>query len=331
MVSVMQRARIDPESRIPLEDLLDAYPGGIMAIPDLSVRRNLDELLAREAAADARVGVSVARDDLQAPGPQGCADITLRIYRPHGSGRSRLPCIYFIHGGGMIMGSLETEDHIAAMLSEELGVLVASVDYRLAPEHPYPAQVDDCYAGLEWLVQRAESLGIDAARLALYGASAGGGLAVACAMKARNLGGPEISLLMCIYPMLDDRNETQSSREFTDIGIWDREANLEAWGLYLGGASVDQYAAPTTADDLSRLPATFLDVGEVDLFRDEDVAFAARLMQSGVRTELHVYPGAYHASEVIAPEAALSQRIWGARFAALTAALLEGNDTHASR
>jgi acetyl esterase/lipase len=136
-------------------------------------------------------------------------------------------------------------------------------------------------------------------------------------LLARDRGGPPIRFQMPIYPMIDDRNETPSSHEITDVGLWDRDGNIEAWKWYLGDGKADQYAAPARAEDLTGLPPTFIDVGAVDLFRDEDIAFAQRLMQAGVPTELHVNPGAYHAAEVFAPLSALSQRLWARRFEAL--------------
>jgi acetyl esterase/lipase len=155
----------------------------------------------------------------------------------------------------------------------------------------------------------------------VHGGSAGGGLAIATALMARDHGGPAIRFLMAMYPMIDDRNETPSSHEITDVGIWDRAGNLEAWAWYLGGAEADGYAAPARMPDVSGLPPTFIDVGDLDLFRDEDIAFALRLLQAGVPTELHVHPGAFHASEGFAPGAALSKRIVAARLDALRRAL----------
>jgi acetyl esterase/lipase len=167
------------------------------------------------------------------------------------------------------------------------------------------------------MARNAAELGFDPDRLAVYGGSAGGGLTIAVVLLARDRGFPAIRFQMPIYPMIDDTNETASSHEITDVGVWDRSANIEAWQWYLGGGKADQYAAPTRAEDLSGLPPAFIDVGTVDMFRDEDIAFAMRLMQAGVPTELHVNPGAYHASEVLAPQAELSRRIWERRFEAL--------------
>jgi acetyl esterase/lipase len=171
------------------------------------------------------------------------------------------------------------------------------------------------------MARNARELGFDPRRLAVYGGSAGGGLTIAVTLLSRDRGFPAIAFQMPIYPMIDDRNETPSSHEITDVGIWDRAGNIEAWAWYLGDGKPDQYAAPARADDLSGLPPAFIDVGTVDLFRDEDIAFAARLMQAGVPTELHVYPGAYHASEALAPDAPLSRRIWERRIDALRRAL----------
>ena len=243
----------------------------------------------------------------------------VRVYRPKAAS-GVLPGIFFIHGG-MIMGSVEGENLKAAELCEAIQAVVVSVEYRLAPEHPHPAPVQDCYAALKWIAQNADELAFDVDRLAVVGCSAGGGLTIATTMMARDKGFPRICFQMPLYPMIDDRNETPSSYEIMDVGVWDREGNVEAWQWYLGGKSADNYAAPARAENLAGLPPTFIDVGELDLFRDEDIQFAACLIQAGVPTELHVYPGAYHASEVFAPDAALSQSILARRTEALQRAL----------
>jgi acetyl esterase/lipase len=293
-------------------------PGGFNAIPDIVQRRAaVSAVLATlEVPPDPRV----TSEDRTVPGPDGEPDVGVRIYRPVDA-TGPLPAIYFIHGGGMVLGDVAGEDATASLLSAEVGAVVVSVEYRLAPEHPHPAPVEDCYAGLVWTAKHAAELGVAAGRLAVYGGSAGGGLALGTALLARDRGGPALSFMMPIYPMVDERNETPSSQEVTDIGIWDRSANIEAWGWYLGGKEPDQYAAPRLAEDVAGLPPAYLDVGTVDLFRDEDIAFAQRLMQAGVPTELHVNPGSYHASEVFAPDAALSKRIWAPRVEALRRAL----------
>ena len=310
--------QLDPESQAALELLLQALPGGFNAIPDIVARRaTVEQMLAMMEIPE---NPNVAKDDRTVPGPAGEPDISVRIYRPRNA-TGTLPGIYYIHGGGMVLGTVAGEDATASLLCDEVNAVVVSVEYRLAPEHPHPAPVEDCYAGLVWTADNAAELGIDPDRLAIYGGSAGGGLTIATAMLARDRGGPALRFMMPIYPMIDDTNTTASSHEITDVGIWDRDANLEAWGWYLGGKEADQYAAPTRAQDLAGLPPAFIDVGTADLFRDEDIAFAQRLMQAGVPCELHINPGSYHASETFAPEAALSQRIRDMRIDALRRAL----------
>ena len=313
-----RRHLIDPEVAVPLEGLLEALPGGFNAIPDIVQRRATVEALL--GAIEVPENPNVVKEDRTVPGPVGDPDITVRIYRPRNA-TGTLPGIYFIHGGGMVLGTIAGEDPTATLLCDEVGAVVVSVEYRLAPENPHPAPAEDCYAGLVWTAAHADELGIDPDRLALYGGSAGGGLVIATALMARDRGGPALRFMMPIYPMIDDRNETASSREITDIGIWDRAGNIEAWAWYLGGKEADQYAAPARAEDLTGLPPAFIDVGTVDMFRDEDIAFAQRLMAAGVPTELHVHPGSYHAAETFAADAALSRRTWTLRTDALRRAL----------
>lgn len=316
--------RIDPEVRAPLDGLLGAFPGGFNAIPDIVARRELVAAVLAAGSEGVPPNDRVTSKDLVAPGRDGHPEAAVRVYRPVAA-TGTLPGIFYIHGGGMILGSVEMEDASAAMLCEMTGCVVVSVEYRLAPENPFPAAPEDCYTGLVWMASNAAELGVDPERIALYGPSAGGGLVLAVALMSRDRGFPSIRMQMPIYPMIDDRNDTPSSREITDVGIWDRDGNLEAWGMYLGADygtdNVSHYAAPARATDLSGLPPTFIDVGEVDMFRDEDIAFAARLIQAGVPTELHVHPGAYHAAEVFAPTAALSQRMWAMRVDALRRSL----------
>jgi len=311
---------IDPESRIPLDALLQAMPGGFNAIGDVVARRETVSGLLASLTADIPPNENVTKEDLIAPGPDGAPDVPVRVYRPVGA-TGPLPGLFMIHGGGMVIGNIDGEDLTAVMLAETLGAVVVSTEYRKAPENPHPAQVNDCYAALKWTGAHAAELGIDPSRLAIYGGSAGGNLCIATAMMARDNGGPALCLMMAPYPMIDDTNTTPSSHEIVDVGIWDRSANLEAWSWFLGGNAADVYAAPARATDLAGLPPAFIDVGTADMFRDEDIAFANRLMQAGVPTEFHVYPGAYHASEIFAPAAALSGRIWAARLAALQRAL----------
>jgi len=312
--------RIDRTSRVSLEELLKALPGGFNAIADIKERRNTVDSLLRMMIAELPPIENVVMEDRNIPGPDESPEVGVRIYKPVDVS-GNLPGMFFIHGGGMIMGSIEGENLKAAMLCETIQAVVVSVEYRLAPENPHPAPVQDCYEALVWMSKNATELGFDPERLAIVGGSAGGGLAIATALMARDQEFPKLCFQMANYPMIDDRNETPSSKEITDVGIWDREANLEAWDWYLGGKPADEYAAPARAKNLSDLPPTFIDVGEIDLFRDEDIEFATRLLQAGVTTELHVYPGAYHASEAFAPDAELSKQIWAKRIEALKRAL----------
>ena len=317
--------RIDPASSLPLEELLNTLPGGFNAIEDIEERRNVINSLIRMRTAALPPIDNIVIEDRNIAGPDALLELVVRIYKPTGVSGS-LPGIFFIHGGGMIMGSIETENHKAAMLCKAIHSIVVSVEYRLAPENPHPAPVQDCYKALVWMAKNATELSLDTDRLAIVGGSAGGGLAIGTALMARDKEFPKLSFQMANYPMIDDRNETPSSMEITDVGIWDRKANIEAWDWYLGGKKADEYAAPARAIDLSGLPPTFIDVGELDLFRDEDIEFAKRLLQAGVTTELHVYPGAYHASESFAPEAELSKQIWTKRIEALKRAFKTNNN-----
>ena len=305
-----ERNRLDPESREPLEGLLAALPGGFNAIADIEQRRAVVSQLLVAPELDPRVTM----EDRMIPGPAG--EQMIRIYRPKGS-TSALPGLINVHGGGMILGSVEGDAATAQMLAVESGAIVVSVDYRKAPEDPYPAALNDCYSASQWVFDNAKDLGIDPDNIGIYGGSAGGGLILGVCLMARDRGSMRFKYMMPIYPMIDDRNETASTHDVTEVGIWDRSGNIEAWELYLGGKPADGYAAPTRAEDVSGLPPAFIDVGEMDAFRDEDAAFALRLAQGGVPCEFRIYPGAYHASEVFAPEAALSKRIWSERIDAL--------------
>ena len=213
------------------------------------------------------------------------------------------PALYWIHGGGMVGGFVENDDFMCKTWARKLGCLVASVEYRLAPEHQHPAHTDDCYTGLAWLAGNADGLGVDRSRLVLGGASAGGGLAAATALMARDRGEVQVTHQMLVFPMLDDRGITPSSKEDLDPRVWNGTSNRHAWRAYLGDRAgtddVPIYAAPAraTADDLRGLPPAYIDVGELDPFRDEDIAYAQTILQAGVPCELHVTPGAFHASE----------------------------------
>jgi len=225
----------------------------------------------------------------------------------------------------MTIGSIAvSEDAVMGYVTATPCVGV-SVEYRLAPEHPHPAPVEDCYAALLWTAKNADSLGIDSSRLAIGGESAGGGLAAATALMARDLGEPRLAFQLLVYPMLDDRCSAPSTREAMNLGVWEADDNERAWQALLGesagGVDVSPLAAPSRAADLTGLPPAYVDVGELDVLRDEVIEYAARLNRHGISTELHVYPGAYHGWDVLSPDAAVSKRAVAERQAALRAAL----------
>jgi acetyl esterase/lipase len=244
------------------------------------------------------------------PGPAGAPDVPLLICRPAGAA-TPVGVVYYIHGGGMVLGDNRVGLPRMLGLAEQFRLAVVSVEYRLAPETPHPGPVEDCYAGLAWCASHAGELGIDPGRVIVAGASAGGGLAAAVALMARDRGGPALAGQLLICPMLDDRNDTPSSWQMAGLGNWDRAQNEVGWTALLGsargGPDVSPYAAPARATDLSGLPPAFIDVGSAETFRDEDVAYATRIWQAGGEAELHVWPGGFHGFANMVPQAALSR------------------------
>jgi acetyl esterase/lipase len=303
-------ARLDPE----LAEALSAFPEEfLLDLTDIPLARRRMAAL-REALAGLMppLPADVAITDVYAPNAFDGASVRVRLYRPVEAG-GPLPTLLWIHGGGYVMGTPEMNDPQCAEFARALPALVASVDYRLAPEHPYPVPLEDCYAALRWVQEQASELGVDRERIAIGGASAGGGLAAALALLARDRGEVPVRFQLLVYPMLDDRNQTPSSYEITDRRlIWTREWNTIGWRAYLGrepgGPDVPAYAAPARAENLAGLPPAYLMVGTADLFRDEDILYAQRLMQAGVPTELHVFAGAFHGFDAFAPSAWVSQR-----------------------
>ncbi|MFB6698334.1 alpha/beta hydrolase [Streptomyces rubiginosohelvolus] len=261
-------------------------------------------------------GGAFAVEERTVPGPEGAPDISLLICRPTGA-TAPTPVIYHTHGGGMITGDKRGGVPELLELIDGMGIALVSVEYRLAPETPHPGPVEDCYAGLVWTAGHAVELGIDPARVIVAGASAGGGLAAALALMARDRRGPALLAQMLMYPMLDDRNDTPSAHQMAGLGVWDRTSNQAGWDALLGQArgtgTVSPYAAPARATDLSGLPPAFLDVGSAETFRDEVVTYAGRIWQAGGHAELHVWPGAFHGFDLMAPQAAVSQDARAAR------------------
>ncbi len=252
----------------------------------------------------------VSMEDRKVPGPEGAPGVAVRIYRPVDSAEQPLPAVFEIHGGGFMIGSLGMMDPWCQQVAGEIGAVVVSVDYRLAPEHPYPAAVEDCYAALSWTAANVESLGIDPARLAIAGQSAGGGLAAACTLMARDRGGPQICFQLLEIPELDDRLETPSMKQFCDTPLWNRPNAEWSWRHYLGPehrGEVSPYAAPARAEELSGLPPAYVSTMEFDPLRDEGILYALGMMQAGVPVELHAYAGTFHGSSLL-PSADASRR-----------------------
>ena len=313
------RYPLDKESAIALFEILAKYPGGFNGPQELSERR----AIIREYLLQFPQDPNVQRSDSFVTSSLDGHQIPLRSYRTV-SGPTSAGVILSIHGGGMVMGSIEEDDGNATRLALETGATVFAVDYRLAPEFPFPTPLEDCFEVACWLLDNSESLGIDIGRSVIYGGSAGGCLAIATAMALRDRRDTNFRAVVAPYPMLDDTNSLPSTNRIIDLGVWDRAANMESWDWYLGAQrdeEVSPYAAPLRATDLTNLPPIFIDVGDCDLFCDEDFIFAQRLTQAGVSVEFHCYPGAFHASELMAPEAELSKRIWRARFNFMSRAL----------
>jgi len=252
----------------------------------------------------------VDKEDRRVPGPPGAPDVPIRIYRPKPAASGRRGCVFEIHGGGFLMGSIEMMDPWCQRAAAELDAVVVSVEYRLAPEHPFPAGSEDCHAALCWTARNAAELGVDPARLALAGQSAGGGLAAGVALMARDRGFPALCFQLLEIPELDDRLDTPSMRAFDDTPLWNRPNAVWSWRHYLGPQHVGEpspYAAPARAKDLAGLPPAYVSTMEFDPLRDEGILYALRLLQAGVPVELHSYPGTFHGSALL-PSAEVSKR-----------------------
>lgn len=313
--------QLDPELRTVVEKLPTDRPLDLSQIPAAraKMKKMVTALLANLPPVE-----GVTSQDHFAPGSKGDPAVRVRVYRPDDQ-PSKLPALYWIHGGGYVMGDIEQDDRLMMQLVKRIGCVTASVDYRLAPEHPFPAPVEDCYAGLKWLFSNAGEFGIDPSRIAIGGASGGGGLCAGLALMARDRKEVKVAYQLLIYPMIDDRNATPASYAITDPRMWNREANRLGWKAYLGrdggGADVSPYAAASRATDLSNLPPAYIPVGALDLFVDENIEYAQRLVQAGVPTELHVYPGAFHGFDLFAPSATVSKQFKADRDSALKRAL----------
>ncbi|MCV7090255.1 alpha/beta hydrolase [Mycobacterium interjectum] len=254
------------------------------------------------------------------PAPSDVEVITLasgagvRLFRPAGVTQPG-PALLWIHGGGYVIGTAQQDDRVCRRFSSRLGMTVASVEYRLAPEHPYPAPLEDCYAALAWL---ADLPAVDRTRVAIAGASAGGGLAAALALLARDRGEVQPAFQVLAYPMLDDRSSATPANP--NHRLWSTRSNHFGWTAYLGGAD-PRVAVPARRDDLAGLPPAWIGVGTHDLFHDEDLAYAQRLVDAGVPCHVEVVPGAFHGFDAVASKAPVSRRFFESQCDSLRAAL----------
>ena len=310
--------QIDPKNIDP-----ELYPGlnsmPVFSEPELS----LLEIRAKVEALPVPVYQpldGVVRKDYTIPGAN---PLNVRSYRPDDrEGDNDDPALLWIHGGGFFLGDIASNDPLCEKMVAECHCVVVSVGYRRVPEYPFPAPIEDCIAALDWLAAE-KTLNIDKDRIAVGGASAGGCLAAALALHARDKAGPKIAYQVLMVPVTDDRHQTPSSRSFHDPRIWCRDISLRAWDAYLKNVDgvPSAYAAPARAENLSDLPPAFVSVEDQDLLRDEGIEYAQRLMQAGVLTELHVYPGTFHGSFAAVPTAEVSKRHIADMLSALKKAL----------
>jgi acetyl esterase/lipase len=307
----------DPELEGPLQAILEDLP--MPLTPALIADRRARTIKGSLSDDDIRRGGAFDVQELAVPGPVGAPDIELLVCRPTATAGPH-PVIFNIHGGGMVAGNTRTAE-LASELgrAEQLQLAVVAVQYRLAPEHPDPAPVEDCYAGLTWLVEHGRELGMDTGRVIVSGNSAGGALAAGVALLARDRGRPRLIGQMLQCPMLDDRCGSLSMTQMQRVGLWDGASNLAGWTALLGDRrgtdSVSCYAAPARARDLSGLPPAFIDVGSVEALRDEGIQYATRMWQAGGDAELHVWSGAFHSFDQWVPHAVVSQAADQARIA----------------
>lgn len=309
----LERPAFDPELRAGLAIVGGMFPPTIT--PDLIAFMRAS--YAGPRPEDLLAHRPVVYQDHTFPGFEG-HELVASVFRHQGASGPR-PGILFAHSGGLMFGDrFSGLDRILDFV-ETLGVVLVSVEYRLAPEHRDPVPREDVYAALEWVASRSASLGIRLDRLLLAGASAGGGLAAGACLAARDRGGPRLCGQLLDYPMLDDRGCTRSTHQFDGIGVWDRVSNETGWSALLGeargGPDVSPYAAPARATDLRDLPPAFLDVGSAEIFRDEAVAYADALWNAGGSAELHVWPGGFHGFDIFAPHTALSRGMIATRHA----------------
>lgn len=297
----------DPE----LAEMMKLLPDTTLGMNDpVKAREGFAEMAAMINADLDTTGVTIVNRAIE--GPAGSPDVPVRILTPEKI-TEPVPALLHIHGGGFVIGDLDSEMGSVTALCRHLQIVVVSVDYRLAPETPYPGGLEDCYAAWLWTVDNAEMLQIDTSRLGITGMSAGGGLTAATCLLARDRGGPQPAFQFLGIPELDDRLETPSMQAYVDTPMWNRPNAELSWDYYLGdtyqrgGEDVPYHAAPARAQDLSNLPPAYVSTMEFDPLRDEGILYALKLMQAGVQTELHSFPGTFHGSALFS-SAKVSQR-----------------------
>ncbi|KRB85544.1 alpha/beta hydrolase [Sphingomonas sp. Root710] len=309
----------DPDVAAAAAPILAAHEGHVPPpAGDWQSRRTGFEMMLGEMAKALPEYPEVARQDFHATAADG-SDILLRWYTK--DGHQPGSAIFYIHGGGMIMGSVELFDRLVARYVAHTNVRFLAVDYRLAPENPHPTPIEDAFSGLKWLKDHASELNVDPARIGVMGDSAGAGLAAALALLNRDRGCVDLAAQILVQPMLDDRT-VEPDPEIAGLALWGYADNSTGWGALLGdaagGPDVSPYAAPARATDLAGLPPAYLEVGELDIFRDEVLAYARGLTAAGVSTELHLHRGSPHGFDVLAPDAPVSRRAIADRFRAIT-------------
>lgn len=304
-VTILPRPSFDPELKAGLAIVGGFFPPTVT--PDLI--DHMRKAWASPAFDDTLSGRAVEREDVTVEGYLG-EPIAVSLLRPSQASEPR-PGILFAHSGGFMFG--DRLSGVSGILHwvDRLGGILITPEYRLAPEFPDPYPREDMYAVLEWVVTNAERVGVRRDRMLVAGASCGGGLAAGLALAVRDRGGPALSGQVLDYPMLDDRGIALSTRQFDGVGVWDRVSNETGWAALLGtergGPNVSEYAAPSRATDLGRLPPAFIDVGTAEIFRDEAVAYATAMWEAGGDAELHVWAGGFHAFDIFAPHTALSR------------------------
>ena len=306
----MSNSSVDPELQPILAAFKELWGDTAMDLDDLEGARQTHDAMSaqRNSAADEIEGVNTHREIIR--NSDLGVEVVAYVHQPSQASEAPRRAMLHIHGGGYVTGRASHAEPQLRLLAKQFDCLIVSVDYRLAPEHPFPAALYDCFSTLQWLHSRADKLNIDAAKIIVLGESAGGGLAAGLSMYARDHSDIKIAQQILLYPMLDYRNTAALAEGESDTIVWSRQNNIIGWGAYMG-EGVDEsmlaYASPSYAKDSSGLPPTYACIGDIDLFCQETIDYIELLRDAEVITELDVYPGAYHAFQVVVPDAAVSQ------------------------